>query len=436
MTRRAFVLGGGVAGMTAAFGLADRGFRVTLLESRQWLGGRAFSFVDRHSGRRLDNGPHVMLGCYRATRALVRRLGTEDLFDQGRRLTMAYRRVGGELLRLELPRLFVPLAMPWALLRLGLPFGAKLRALFGMTTSLFGAPRSWTVADWIRRRGQRGDPARVLWEPLCRAIMNVEMDLASARDFLATLREAFSGSAGNAALWVPKAPWSAILSDPAPTALERAGVTVRTGARVIGLLREADRLARITFGSGEGLELGEADLVVAAMPWHKLGPLVPELPAQRLSGSPIVTAHVRLTGDVTLPDDGLVVALTGDGPFHFVLRTPGADPAEFAMLSGGDRSFDGMKVDAIAALARAQLQRHYPAFDKDAAAEVRISRENAATFVAGPNADEVRPRPGRLPGGPANLLVCGDWTATGLPATLEGAARSAETALGSVDSAS
>ncbi|MCA8953652.1 MAG: FAD-dependent oxidoreductase [Planctomycetes bacterium] len=430
---RAFVLGGGVAGLGAAFGLADRGFEVTLLESRGWLGGRAFAFTDRNSGRRLDNGPHVMLGCYRATRALLARLGTDGLFRADRRLAMSYRREGGGLLRLALPALPVPLAMPIGLCRLGLPLGATLRALYGTASSLLGARAGASVADWLAARRQLGEPADVLWQPLCRAIMNVEPGEAAARDFLATLREAFAGRAASAAFWLPKATWSEIFGDPAPAALARVGAAVRTGARVAAFEPGGDRIAAIELAHGERIAVGERDLVVSAMPWTALGRLVPGLPASSLRGAPIVTAHVALAEDVpVLPDDGAVTALVRGAPFHFVLRTPGALPRHFALLAGGNRDFDGMKVDAIEAAARDQLARYYPGFDRKTDATVRISKENAATFVAAPGSRALRPQPGRLPGGPTNLLVCGDWTDTGLPATLEGAARSAETMLRSV----
>ncbi|MCR9244216.1 MAG: FAD-dependent oxidoreductase [bacterium] len=427
MKRQAFVLGGGVAGMTAAFGLADRGFAVTLLESRQWLGGRAFAFVDRQSGRRLDNGPHVMLGCYRATRTLVERLGTSELFQQDRRLTMMYRREGGDRTELRLPALPVPLAMPIGLFGLKLGFGARLRALFGMATALLGAPASWTVADWVQRRGQRGEPATVLFEPLCRAIMNVEMHEASARDFLATLKEAFTGRASRAAFWVPRATWSEIFAEPAPAALAAAGVELRTGARItgFGVDGEAGRIHELQLGNGEPIAVGADDLVISAMPWSRLAKLVPDLAARELRSSPIVTAHFSMR-DPIVPDEGPVVALAGGEPFHFVLRTIGADLRHFGLLSGGDRSFDGQSVEAIAETARAQLRRFYPDLPADFAAEIRISRENAATFVAAPGSEALRPAPGPLSGGPRNLRICGDWTGVGLPATLEGAARSAE----------
>lgn len=433
--RQVFVLGGGVAGLAAAFGCADRGHRVTLCEARQHCGGRAFSFVDAPTGQRLDNGPHAMLGCYHAMHALLERLGTTHLVQRERSLTLAYRHAGGALDRLQLGKLPVPLAMPLALLRLRLPWRTRLRALFGMVSAVLPVPARWTVADWLDRRGQRGLPDDLLWRPLCRAIMNCEPDASAARDFLATLREAFAGSAAAAAFCLPRQPWGALLGDAAPTALARAGVELRTGARVVGLRLLGGRVAAIEFGDGSVVAVAADDLVVSALPWFALHRVAPALwpVAGELRSAPIVTAHFQVAAEApALPDDGPVVALVDGAPFHFVLRAPGADPRAFALLSGGDRWFDGRSVAAIEAAARAVLARFYPAWPSAAPARVRIGKEQHATFVAGPGSRGLRPKPGRLPGGPANLLVCGDWTDTGLPATLEGAARSAAALLAAI----
>lgn len=426
--RGVIVLGGGVAGLTAAFGLADRGHRVSLLESRPRCGGRAFSTPDKVLGRPIDNGFHVMLGCYRAMRGLCQRLGTERGFQQDERLEMRYRFAGGRGTSLSLSRLPVPLAMPWGVLRLGVGFGARLRALVGMGSVLLGAPASWTFAEWLRRRWQRGAPDDVLWRPLCRAVMNCEPEEASASQFLATLREAFLGSASSAAFWVPKQTWGELIGDPAPAALEAAGVSLRTGARVQQLEVRDGRVAAVVLVGGERLEVGVDDLVVSALPWfaltRALGAAAPA-PFGALQSAPIVTAYFDVADGVPPPDEGPVVALVGAAPFHFVLRTPGDDPRRFALLSGGDRAFDGMSVDEIVAIARQQVAGYYDGVDVQRAV-VRVRKEQHATFVPSPDSASLRPRPGRLVGGPENLLVCGDWTATGFPATLEGAARSGE----------
>jgi len=454
----AYVLGGGVAGLQASFLLAERGYRTTLLESRGWLGGRAFSSFDKAAARQLDNGPHAMLGCYRSTRALLRRLGAEGLFQQDRALAMACRVRGGRVLRLELSRLPAPLALPLALCRFGLPLGARLRALWGMAKALLPTGNDRTLAEWLAQNRQTGAPDAHLWRPLCRAIMNVAPEHCAAADFLTTLREAFTGSAARAAFWLPLRPLGEVFGEPAPRALAAAGVTVRCGVRVQALElgvgaasaataderghgarpalagergAPASALAAIVLAAGERIVLQRGDVVVSALPWFALRAALPSLPEPlgRLDGSPIVSAYVTLASDAPpLPDDGPVVALVDGAPFHFLLRTPGGDPRQCALLSGGDRSLDGLTVEAIAARALAQLAEHVPEAVLGGAT-VHVRKEQRATFVAAVGSMAARPAPGRLPGGPDNLFVCGDWTATGLPATLEGAARSAECAV-------
>lgn len=429
--RRAFVLGGGMAGLTAAFGLRDRGFEVVLLESRGWLGGRAFSSPDRVTGAVLDNGPHVMLGCYRAMRALLRRLGTEGDFQQDPRLVMAHRTPAGRASRMLLSRLPAPLAMPLAMLRLPLGLGARCRALRGMLSLARSVPAEWSLADWFRRRGQLGGPDAWLWRPLCRAIMNTEPEEASAADFAATVREAFAGSAAAAAFWLPRRPWQEVVGGPAEHKLRDAGARVQLGARVGRLQIAGDRIESIGLGGlgdGEDIAVGPGDLVVSALPWFGLRTLLPgRLEAlASIRSSPIVSAYFETReGASLLPDDGPVTALVEGDPFHFVLRTPGGDPRQFALMSGGNRVFDGMVVELIVEAAKAQLARYYPGWNGDGAV-VRIRKEQHATFIASPGSRVSRPRPGALAGGPSNLRICGDWTDTGLPATLEGAARSAE----------
>ncbi|MBK8097551.1 MAG: FAD-dependent oxidoreductase [Planctomycetes bacterium] len=430
--RRAFVLGGGVAGLTAALGLRERGLQVTLLESHGWLGGRAFSFVDKATGERLDNGPHAMLGCYGAMRRLLRALGTEGQFARGRSLTVAYRTAAGRASRLRLWPLPVPVAMPWALAAVPLGSGGKLRAVRGLLGVLQGAPADETVASWLARRGQLGTPDAFFWRPLCRAIMNVEPAEASAQLFLATLREAFTGSAAGGAFWLPQRPWGEIVGDAAERELPRRGIDVRLHARVEGLEVVGDRVVRIALADG-GLPVGADDVVVSAMPWQALGRLLGEPPFASLSSSPIVSIWFRFAAPVAaVPDEGPMVALVDGDPFHFLFRRPGAPLTDFWLLAGGNRAFDGMRVDAIEQAARVQLARHYPGFATGVAAQVRVAKEARATFVPSPAALRLRPPPGRLVGGPANLLVAGDWTACGLPSTLEGAARSGEAVVGRV----
>jgi squalene-associated FAD-dependent desaturase len=429
--RRAFVLGGGVAGIAAAFELADRGFEVHLIEGRSRLGGRAFTLPDREPVGGCDNGPHVMLGAYAAMRRLLRRLGTEGSFVQSPTLELGYADAEGRSSRLKLRRGPAPLMFGPALLGLGgLRFFDRLRALRGLAAVLRPCPPAWTVADWVEARGQRGGPQDYLWDPMCRAIMNAEAEQVGADCFLHTLRRAFLGRGAAAAIWLPTEPWSRIVGEPAEKELAGCGVCVRLGSPVRELAVEGGKLVGLALPD-ERIDVSAGDVVVSALPWQVLGRLIPGrlLDVRRLDASPIVSVYFEADVDPRLPPSPLV-ALVGGTPFHFLVRRPGEDSRRFAVLSGGGADLVEMGVPGMIEAARAQLVRHFPGADRDVLlrAHARLAKEASATFVHEPTTAALRPEPGPLPGADG-LLVCGDWTRTGLPSTLEGAVESAERAL-------
>lgn len=429
MSGRAFVLGGGVAGITAALGLARAGWRVTLLEAHRGLGGRAFSVPDARLGGERDNGPHVLLGCYDEFRALLRRLGTEGMFLRARTLTVAYADAQGRRAALRLPRLPVPLAMPWALLAVrSMTWRERLRALLGLVGVIVGGRRHHTLADWLRIWRQHGAPQQHLWEPLCLAVMNAEPAAVSAHLFLKTMRQAFTGSAGRGAIWIPERPWSEIVGRPAARALATAGVEVVFGARVRSLQCEGDRVSCI---AGEGFaprELSADDVVVSALPWHRLAACLPSddpigARIARFAGRPIVSVYFALEVESpaleALPDEPLI-ALVGGAPFHFLVRRPSDPRHRFALLAGGTEAIDAMPASALIAAACAQVARHFPGVRVEPS-QARVAKEARATLLADPATESLRPVCGPHPS-LTNLRLAGDWCATGLPSTLEGAA--------------
>ena len=430
--RRAFVLGGGVAGIHAALLLRERGLDVELFEARRTLGGRAFSLPRPH-GDVVDNGPHVMLGAYTSMRALLARLGTEGDFHRAKSLRVDYVERGGRTSRLALSRLPAPLAMPAAMLRLRvLSLRERLSALRGLVAAALPARADETLAAWLARTRQLGAPRRFLWDPLCHAILNAPADAVSARLFLRTLRIAFGGSARRAAIWIPTRPWGEIVGAAAERALDAAGVRVHLAERVVDLAFDAhdDGSARVvgaTTASGRTLRFERDDVVVAAVTFDVLHALLP--PTHRdvvpaFATRPIVSVYFDGAAPLPLDDDAYLTALVGGDPFHFVYRRPGAPASRYAVLSGGSLDFEGRSVAEIEALARAQLGLWFPSVDATRGT-ARVAKESRATFVAATGLVDRRPPPGRVRG-VDGLHVCGDWTATGLPATLEGAARSAQ----------
>ncbi len=425
---RAFVLGGGIAGIAAALRLRARGHDVTMLEAHRWLGGRAFSVPDDKLGGVRDNGPHVMLGCYDEFRKLLRELDSERLFVRAPALTVTYADARGARAELRLSRWPVPLAMPFALLRLSaLTLGERLRALWGFAGVLLGAARLATLEDWLRRYRQHGGPRRFLWDPLCLAVMNAPASRVSARLFLATMRRAFLGSAARGAIWIPDAPWSEIVGEPALRLLRARGVSVVFEARVRTLRVEGNHVCAIEGDGFVPISVDARDLVVSTLPWHRLAACLPAgdpvaSVAAQFAGRPIASVYFALDHDADLPDAPLVALVDGE-PFHFLARRPRDGKRRFALVAGGTDAIAGMTAEQLAIAACAQLARHFPTVQVDVA-KARVVKETHATLLADPKAQAFRPALGPHPR-IHNLRLAGDWCATGLPSTMEAAAVSA-----------
>lgn len=427
------ILGGGAAGLAAAVGHMERGHRVTLVEARRHLGGRAWSFRDRITGCEVDNGPHVLLGCYRAFRHLLRALGTEHAFYRQPRLELSWLYPGGRLLQLTPPRLPAPLHLIGGLLSLeGLEVAERWELLLsGLAPFLRLPPPRMTLGEWFSAAGHDGAARQLLFEPLCRAVMNDEPGRTEAALFFRTLREAFRGGCARSAMWIPTEPWRRILDEPAQEILGRQGARLLLGKRVSRLeLREPAPAVHLA----DGTVLHGHSRVVCALPWAQAAALDPDrrfvARARQMDAAPLVSVHVTLPAG-SVPFAAPIAAFVSGSPFHFLCRRP--DPGGRALsaipacvMAGGAFALDAKPARMIVELALDQLGRYlgrrepWPEATTESALVVREAR---ATVTVRPQAELLRP-----PAGPTavpGLWLAGDWTDTGLPSTLEGAARSA-----------
>jgi squalene-associated FAD-dependent desaturase len=430
--RSVVVLGGGVAGLAAAVGHLEAGASVTLVEARQRLGGRAGSWPHGELGE-IDNGPHVLLGCYRAFRRLLSALGSDRLFWSQPSLQLAWLRAGSEILRLQPPRRLPPLHLVAGLLGVrGLRLSARARLVASALRIFLPLPAAATSLTTWMQRARIDDAARaLLFEPLCRAVMNEEPSRTEARLFLRALREAFRGDVAGSAMRLPAAPWGHILDQPARALFFRHGVRLLLGRRAVALTPAPPALDVVL---DDGTRLTGHDRVVLALPWREAAALDTAgtfaRRAASLTASPLVTLYLRLP-EGTLPFADPIVALVNGAPFHFLCRRVlldgnADDRAPAALMAGGAASLDGLPQAGIVEAGLAQLARWlgrsqpWPETTRRSALVVREAR---ATFTPLPGCGEHRPPPGPTP--VPGLWLAGDWTDTGLPSTLEGAARSA-----------
>lgn len=442
---RVAVVGGGVAGMATALGLADRGHQVRLLERRPFLGGRVFSFRDGDLGRGLDNGQHAMLGCYHETLSFLERIGAaKRLYWHGLRMEL---RDSGRRGVLDAGSAPAPFHLMRALLgyRL-LPGREKLVAMMGAARLLVAWRRGperferRTVRAALVAVGQGEPIRRRLWDPITIAALNADPSHASAALFAAVLERAFFGRARDAAIVLPGAPLSEVFGEPGTVALEAAGVALcRRDALATVELDDAGRVAAVRTRTGQCYE---CDAVVLALTPRALGELsIGGREAHKALGawiddlsvsSPIVSTHVPLDRPIDLPVMIGLLGTTTQWVFHtdrFAGRSGGTG-ALLSCVTSDAASLDSLDDRTIARRVVAELQEHVPEVGRVDPENVRVVRERHATIPATVEATAVRPG---TKTGVSGLFLAGDWVRTGLPATLESAAVSARLAVDAVE---
>lgn len=437
MTADAVVVGSGFAGLSAAVRLAAAGLKVVVVEEAPRLGGRATAFTDRETGERVDNGQHVLFGCYHDTFAFLRRIGTDDLVPLQHGLRVAMADTAGHQTVLACPARRPPWHLVKGVLRWrGLPLAARLSALRlapvlrrarreGAQAVAAGVPADQTVSAWLGAHRQSPALRTWLWNPLAVAALNQSPDTAAAAPFVRVLGELFGPRAEDSAIGLPCLPLDDLYAQPARTFLEAHDGTV--------LSKSSARVACNAAGAVTGVRAGETTIetrvVISTVAWHALARLwadgVPQALAATLehasamASSPIVTVNFWFDGPVmTEPFLGLI-----GGPMHWVFDKSaifGETAGHLSIVSSGAGELAEMENAEVTAAALGQLTASLPAVAGRRLLRSVVVREPRATFSLAPGGP---PRPGTetpIPG----FYLAGDWTDTGLPGTIEGAVRS------------
>ncbi len=430
------IVGGGFAGLAAGVALAEAGKSVCVLEQKPHLGGRARSFRDPTTGSVVDNGQHLFMGCYHSTIQFLKTIGTLDKLDFQPRLAVPFLDHDGKLTRLDCPDLPSPWHLLLGVLRSGsFTFRQKLEVLRLGSDLRSAGPKSSpgeteTVTAWLTRRGQSEGLQHNFWDLLCIAAMNEDPRIASAQLFERVLRLALFSSPADSRLGIARVGLSECYTDAATAFIEAHGGSVQTGRNVKQLLI-ADGVCRgVEFGEGEVLK-GES--VISAVPWLQFASLLPGDLARsepyfsgalELRPAPIISINLWFDGPIT---DLEFVGLRGTNVQWLFdkSRILGAQDHCVALVLSGAHEHVSQSKEELLAIALDELRAVLPAVRNAKLLHSLVIKERFATFSPSPEAERLRPQ-ARTP--IQGLFLAGDWTATGLPATIEGAVQSGYTA--------
>lgn len=426
------VLGGGLAGLAAALRLGESGHRVTLIETRKRLGGRATSFIDPKTGEQLDNCQHVLLRCCTHLIDFYKRLGVADKISWHEVLHFFDKQGHHDIMRggmLPAPLHFTGSFGKFKTLNL-----ADKRAIARAMWAMLRMGRDGRVAmddvtfeDWLKRMKQTRRSIDRFWSVVIISACNLDVDQVSARYAMQVFQDAFLAHRDAYAMGVAEVPLKE-LYDPAFAKIEQRGGRVMLGLSVQQLHYDP-QARRITGAVLNNDQTLHADAYVSALPFDRLAKVVDDRARaddarlamlEQFGVSPILGVHLWFDRQIMEVPHMILV----DSPLQWVFGKShdAADGVQHlhAVISAADAWVD-TPADEIAQMALQELQAYLPRAAEANIVHHRIIKEKRATFRAEAGCTAYRPA---VRGAIGNLMLSGDWCDTGWPATMESAVRS------------
>jgi squalene-associated FAD-dependent desaturase len=438
------IAGGGLAGLSAGCALAEAGFRVTLFERRPYLGGRASSYQHPGTGEIVDNCQHVLLGCCTNLLDFYRRAGVQDKIRWYEKLT--FLEPGGRASVIVPSALPAPLHTAPAFLRadcLSLRDKVSIsRAMAALTPSI-PLDRGESFLDWLKRHGQTEQAIERFWKTILVSALNEDLDQVSVPYAVQVVRESFLKSAAAGLMGIPTVPLTDLYSQTGDYIRARGG-EIQFRAGVESFRPENSEISVTTNGQEQ-----KFDYLLLAVPFDVLGRILPDSPAAaplaaalgQFSTSPITGIHLWFDRQITDLDHAVLLDRTIQWMFHKsrLIQARNNDARHNETRDNearGNGNSSGSYVELVVSCSRSLVEKSKAEIVDMALKEAEeffpdacdakllkstVIKEVHATYSPRPGIDQYRPKPETAW---PRVLLAGDWTATGWPATMEGAVRS------------
>jgi squalene-associated FAD-dependent desaturase len=421
------VVGGGLAGLAAGCALASAGMKVTLFERRPYLGGRASSYQHPGTGEVIDNCQHVLLGCCTNLIDFYQRTGVAGSIRWFERMT--FLEPGGRASEIGPSSLPAPLHTTPAFLRAScLEVADKVaiaRAMMALTPT---TPRDTgeSFLGWLNRHGQTVRAIERFWKPVLVSALNEDVDRVSVPYAAQVMRESFLKSAEAGRMGVPTVPLTDLYSAAGNYIRERQGdVQFRTSAESFRA-----ELSHVKLMVGEKEET--FDYAVFALPFDSLERILPDSSASqplrdalaRFETSPITGIHLWFDRIISDLDHAVLLDRTIQWMFHkskLQNRNSNGHGSYVELVVSASKTLVDKSKQEIVDLAVSELREFFPAARDANLLKSTVIKEVHATYSPRPGIEADRPRPETVW---PRVFLAGDWTATGWPATMEGAVRS------------
>jgi zeta-carotene desaturase len=430
--KSAVVVGGGVAGMSAACALAEAGLHVKLVERRGYLGGRASSYHHPGVDEVIDNCQHVLFGCCTNLIGFYRRIGVAERIHWTSSMTMI--EPGGRQTRLaSSPWLPAPLhGLPSLLAAHALTSDDKksLARAFRKLMRPVPTNSTETLGEWLKRNGQTPGAINRFWRLVIASALNADVDEIALPYAAKVIRELFLNSAAAGTMGMSSAPLNELYSGAKQYLLERGG-EVLFNASVEGAAWD-EETSQWTLTTRAGDQV--ADFLVLALPFEATGKLLPVMPPAngveqlanqivRQQHGPICSVHLWFDRDITDLDHAVLL----DRQIHWMYNKSRLQPwrkskgSYLELVVSASHEFAALGREEAIELSLRELAEFFPVVAAAKLEKAVLVKEVRATFTVPPGIDAARPH--AVSPWP-NCVLAGDWIQTGWPSTMESAARS------------
>jgi squalene-associated FAD-dependent desaturase len=418
--KRCIVIGGGIAGLTSAAYLTKQNIKVTLLESSPKLGGRAYSFTEQKSNNVVDNGQHLLMGCYSDTINFLKLIGAKDNFIYQKSLLINFLTQAGEVVRLKSFTSLYPFNLLIALLNFkAITFTERLSLLKFVIKLPFISHQKLSdknVRDWLKEEKQSDDTIKSLWEIIAVGSLNTNVDKASAFMFREILMKIFFNGNFASTIILPKYGLSDAYVNNAKEYIESYGGKIKLSSSVKEFIISDNRIVGIKTANEV---YNDFDYVISAIPFYAFKIIYPELFLDEkieFEYSSILNIHIWLKNNPMKEQFyGLI-----DSSVHWIFNKGNHINL---VISDADYLIDKSSEEVFQMCVEELIK--YTEVEESEVFQYKVLKEKRATFIPSIKINFVRPSSRTKI---ANLFLAGDWTNTGLPSTIESAVKSGRVA--------
>lgn len=426
------IIGGGIAGLSAAVFLNEKDFKVTLIESSPKLGGRAYSFFDNEKQMFFDNGQHILAGWYKNTFEYLKIIGSYAKLNFQKELEIHFIDTQKKIYKLKCTSDSAPVNLLKGLLKfkvLNIWDKLALKNIYSLLSADNEYEKYSNVRELLKAVKQTENLIRYFWEPFVLAVFNTMLEKVSVKIFLNVLRTGFNDE-NNSLLVIPEVNLNELLVNDAVDYFEKNNVNVILGKEVNKIIIKNDRVEGVLINDDQKIS---SDFYISAVSFFAFRRLFDEIVyeenkfmSEMLKPSSIVSVHLffeeKISEDLIPYNSFGMTGLIGTIVQWIFKRS---QHQLSLVISGADYlQITEMEHEKIFDLCVSDLEKTIDGFSKQKISGYRVIKEKRATFIPDSMSNELRLKQKTKYD---NFFIAGDWTDTGLPATIEGAVTSAKT---------